>query len=57
MYNVCVEDLFGNFVHDTSVSCWEDVEKVYWSYREQFPCYDVTIRKVSMIVDELLGFD
>ena len=54
MYNVCVEDLFGNFVHDTCVPCWEDVEKVYFAYRQQFPGYDVTIRSVKMIVDELL---
>ena len=57
MYHILVEDLFGNFVHDTSVPCWEDVEKVYFDYYSQFPGYDITIRTVKMIVDELLGSD
>ena len=57
MYHILVEDLFGNFVHDTTVPCWEDVEKVYFDYYSQFPCYDITIRTVKMVVDELLGFD
>lgn len=54
MFNIRVENLFGEFVHDICVSCWEDVEKVYFSYRDQFPGYDIYISKVSFY-ETMLG--
>lgn len=53
MYYVFVVDLCDNYVHDTTVPCWQDVEKVYFDYYRQCPDCFIRILTDDMLFDEL----